>query len=219
MRARLGHMISPLCEKTRSTEADVAGEPNNRLNSSFSLTCDLPKYACHYMIINCIFLTKSAEQVYSVPWPGRTQSSAFSCPSCWRAAQVFFYRCQHARYIILAAYLSADTISYYCNGLPVWPLRPLLPLWPLLPSVGCGLLAAHRVLRSAVRGELLVPCAHWVTVQRRAFSVVGPSAWNDLAVELRSLQMHGPPFQILHLPEVLLLWPWLGCERLWVGLW
>src|SRR6218665_886447 len=48
MRARLGHMISPLCEKTRSTGADVAGEPNNRLNSSFSLTCDLPKYACHY---------------------------------------------------------------------------------------------------------------------------------------------------------------------------
>ena len=26
------------------------------------LTCDLTKYACHYMIINCIFLTKSAEQ-------------------------------------------------------------------------------------------------------------------------------------------------------------
>src|SRR6218665_249947 len=28
----------------------------------FQLTCDLPKYACHYMIINCIFLKKSAEQ-------------------------------------------------------------------------------------------------------------------------------------------------------------
>ena len=26
----------------------------------------------------------------------------------------------------------------------------------------------------------------------------------------------GPPYQILHLPEVLLLWPWLGWERLWV---
>jgi len=37
MRARLGRIISPLCEKTRSTGADVAGEHNTRLNSSLSL--------------------------------------------------------------------------------------------------------------------------------------------------------------------------------------
>jgi len=29
-------------------------------------------------------------------------------------------------------------------------------------------------------------------MQRRAFSVVGPSAWNDLPVELRSLPMTSP---------------------------
>src|SRR6218665_2325470 len=35
--------------------------------------------------------------------------------------------------------ISADTISYYCDGLQVCPsLRPLLPLLPLLPSVGFG---------------------------------------------------------------------------------
>src|SRR6218665_2027536 len=37
-------------------------EMHNKLLLSF--TCDLPtcKYACHYMIINCIFPTKSAER-------------------------------------------------------------------------------------------------------------------------------------------------------------
>jgi len=60
-------------------------------------------------------------------------------------------------------------------------------------------------VRSAARGELLVPWAHLATVQRRAFSVVGPSAWNDLPVELRSLLM-ARPFQILHFLEVFLLW-------------
>ena len=49
--------------------------------------------------------------------------------------------------------------------------------------------AARRVLRSAARGELLVPPARLAIMQRRAFSVVGPSAWNDLPVELRSLLM------------------------------
>src|SRR6218665_1047642 len=33
---------------------------NKLLLFQLSLTCDLPKYACHYMIINCIFSTKSA---------------------------------------------------------------------------------------------------------------------------------------------------------------
>jgi len=37
------------------------------------------------------------------------------------------------------------------------------------PSVG---LAARRLLRSAARGDLLVPRVHLATVQRSAFSVV-----------------------------------------------
>src|ERR1700733_7531490 len=47
--------------------------------------------------------------------------------------------------------------------------------------------AARRVLRSATRGELLVPRARLATAQRRAFSIVGPSIWNDLPHELRLL--------------------------------
>src|SRR6218665_2480546 len=40
-----------------------------------------------------------------VELPSVGASSAFSCPSCWRTAQVFFYHCLHARCATLAAYL------------------------------------------------------------------------------------------------------------------
>src|SRR6218665_2877465 len=43
-----------------------------------------------------------------------------------------------------------------------------------------SVLAAHRVLRSAVSGELLVPWARLAVMKRRAFSVVSPLTWNDL---------------------------------------
>src|SRR6218665_2641233 len=66
-------------------------------------------------------------------------------------------------------------------------LRPLLPPRPLL-----SVLAARQVLRSAARGEFLVPRARLAIMQRRAFSVVGPSAWDDLPFELRSLLMAHP---------------------------
>jgi len=68
-------------------------------------------------------------------------------------------------------------------------------------------MAARRVQGSAARGELFVPRARLVIMQRRAFSVVGPSARNDL-VELRSnFFADDPTFQILHLCEFVLLWP------------
>src|SRR6218665_899316 len=66
------------------------------------------------------------------------------------------------------------------------------------PSYLCDLccpasvLASRRVLRSAARGEPLVPRAHSATVHRRAFLVVSPLAWNDLPVELRTLLMACP---------------------------
>ena len=59
-----------------------------------------------------------------------------------------------------------------------------------------SVLAARRVLRSAARGEFLVPRTHLAIVQQRDFSVVGPSAWNDLPVELHSMRVShdDPPF-------------------------
>src|SRR6218665_174183 len=71
------------------------------------------------------------------------------------------------------------------------------------PSYLCDLccpvsvLALRQVLCSAARGELLVPWAHLATLLRRTISVVGPSAWNDLPIELRSLLMtHHSKFYI-----------------------
>ena len=52
--------------------------------------------------------------------------------------------------------------------------------------------AARRALRSTTRGELLVPRARLAIKQRRAFSVVGPSTWNDLPLKLRSLLVSHP---------------------------
>jgi len=45
-------------------------------------------------------------------------------------------------------------------------------------------LASRRALRSSARGELFVPRARSVLKQRRAFSVIGPSTWNELPLML-----------------------------------
>src|SRR6218665_900548 len=49
-------------------------------------------------------------------------------------------------------------------------------------------LASRRALRSSARGELLVPRARSALIkQRGAFSVIGPSTWNELPLTLRLL--------------------------------
>ena len=47
--------------------------------------------------------------------------------------------------------------------------------------------SGHRSLRSAFKGDFLVPRAHTATRQERAFSIVGPSVWNGLPSKLCSL--------------------------------
>src|SRR6218665_106687 len=47
--------------------------------------------------------------------------------------------------------------------------------------------SGRRSLRSPTKGDFLVPRARTATRQKRAFSIVGPSVWNDLPSELRSL--------------------------------
>src|SRR6218665_2408051 len=47
--------------------------------------------------------------------------------------------------------------------------------------------SGRRSLRSATKGDFLVPRARTASRQKRAFSIVGPSVWNDLPSELRSL--------------------------------
>src|SRR6218665_2017632 len=48
-------------------------------------------------------------------------------------------------------------------------------------------LPGRRALRSYATGQLLVSCAKTATRQRRAFSIVGPSTWNGLPLEIRIL--------------------------------
>ena len=45
----------------------------------------------------------------------------------------------------------------------------------------------RKSLRAASRGDFLVPHARTAIKQRRAFSIVGPSAWNSFPSEFRSL--------------------------------
>src|SRR6218665_2767933 len=47
--------------------------------------------------------------------------------------------------------------------------------------------SGRRSLRSASKGDFLVPSARTATRQKRAFSIVGPSVWNGLPSALRSL--------------------------------
>src|SRR6218665_3239101 len=47
--------------------------------------------------------------------------------------------------------------------------------------------SGRRSLLSAFKGDFLVPRARTATRQKRAFSIVGPSVWNGLPSELRSL--------------------------------
>src|SRR6218665_909701 len=46
---------------------------------------------------------------------------------------------------------------------------------------------SRRSLRSASRGDYLISRSYTATKQNRAFSAVGPSIWNGLPLELRSL--------------------------------
>ena len=46
-------------------------------------------------------------------------------------------------------------------------------------------LTGRSALRSSSRGDFLVPFARTATKQRRAFSIVGPTTWNDLPSFLR----------------------------------
>ena len=57
----------------------------------------------------------------------------------------------------------------------------------ILTSISVMYRCMKDALRSATKGDFLVPRARTATRQKRAFSIVGPSVCNDLPSELRSL--------------------------------
>src|SRR6218665_37369 len=79
-------------------------------------------------------------------------------------------------------------IAYTIGSHPVW--HCVLGNAPSYLLERFNLISAcsgHRSLRSATKGDFLVPRARTPTRQKRAFSIVGPSVWNDLPSELRFL--------------------------------
>ena len=71
-------------------------------------------------------------------------------------------------------------------------------------------LKGRSALRSSSRGDFLVPHARTATMQRRAFSVVGPTAWNVLPSFLRlSPRIHSASFYA-QLKTFLYDQAWLG---------
>src|SRR6218665_3013097 len=70
--------------------------------------------------------------------------------------------------------------------------------------------AGRCTLRSSVHGNLVVPFARSATMQTRSFSVVGPTTWNVLPMDLRYLA-NGACSQFHHLPmTVLFRLAWVG---------
>src|SRR6218665_174987 len=81
----------------------------------------------------------------------------------------------------------------------------------LLLTSACS---GRRSLRSASKGDFLVPRARNATRQKRAFSIVCLSVWNDFPPELRSLPRDLSSSFYKLLPQDSPLWPSLSWERL-----
>src|SRR6218665_704920 len=117
-------------------------------------------------------------------------SSAFGCPSCWglsKCSSITAYMHDVLHWLPIS-----ERIQYRITAMVSRCVLGCAPFY--LRDLCCpvSVLDARPVLRSAARGEFLVPRARLANMQRRAFSVGGPSAWNDLPFELRSLLMAHP---------------------------
>src|SRR6218665_475415 len=99
---------------------------------------------------------------------------------------VWAYLCMYA-FMLVCMHLRLQVSGYFMQRLLKTEQRRINATLSICTYFICcpvSVLAALRVLRSAARGEFLVPRARLAIMQRRAFSVVGPSAWNDLPFEL-----------------------------------
>src|SRR6218665_2607112 len=136
-------------------------------------------------------------------------SSAFGCPSCWgglsKFSSITACMCDVLHWLPIS-----ERIQYRITAMVSRCVLGCAPSY--LRDLCCpvSVLAAIRVLRSAARGEFLVPWARLAIMQRRAFSVVGPSAWNDLPFELRSLLMAHPSKFYISLKSFFFVRDWTG---------
>jgi len=105
-----------------------------------------------------------------------------------------------AAHLIVHILKYASVSTYMCDMLHWLPIAQrisyriaVLVWWCLLGSAHAYLCTLHRpvsglpgrqALCSSVTGQLLVPRAKTATKQHRAFSIVGPSTWNGLPLEI-----------------------------------
>src|SRR6218665_145897 len=92
--------------------------------------------------------------------------------------------------------------SVYANTV----INNRLPLLFILTSSCTG----RQSLRSASRGDFVVSHAHTPIKQRRGFSIVGPSVWNSLPSEIRSLQRDLSSSFYELLKTFIFAWAWTG---------
>src|SRR6218665_970005 len=126
---------------------------------------------------------------------------------------------------LIGGFMKFDHISVYMGVVFYWPPFPqrisyriASLVWRCLsgwapsyllcrPLSSC---AGRRTLRSSVHGNLLVPFARSATMQTRSFSVVGPTTWNGLTIDLNHLP-NGTYSQFHHhLKTVLFRLAWVG---------
>src|SRR6218665_1384718 len=98
----------------------------------------------------------------------------------------------NAGFLATSTFPISERIQYRISAMVSRRVLGCAPSYLRVLCCPVSVLAACRVLRSAARDEFLVPRAPLAIMQRRAFSVVGPSAWNNLPFELRSLLMAHP---------------------------
>src|SRR5688572_10975803 len=70
----------------------------------------------------------------------------------------------------------------------------------------------RRPLRTAARGDLSVLFARTSTMQHRAFSVVGPSIWNGLLLELSLLPRNSSPEFYTSMKATIFSRGWAGSD-------
>ena len=133
----------------------------NRLDNCSSLYCGLPQV--RLQPLNGV-LRAAARMIGGVPRFGHISDYMRDILHWLPVQQRIFYR--------------ISSIVWHCvlGNAPY-----LLELFTLTSAC-----SGRRSLRSASKGDFAVPRARTATRQKRAFSIVGPSVWNDLPSELRS---------------------------------
>jgi len=135
----------------------------NRLDRCSSLYCSLPQVRLQPLDG---ILRAAARMIGGVPKFGHISEFMLDTLHWLHVWQRFHYR--------------LSSIVWSC----VLDIAPIFILELFILTLYC---TGRQSLRSASGGDFVVPHAHKAIKQHRAFSIVGPSAWNSFPSEICSL--------------------------------